>query len=88
MLLYQKFSFVTETRANILVEQGFRLDEVSLQYGLYMKVLCALITKHREARSVEDNSRSGPPKTTTTTLDHTLVQTSLTYRHLTSPETG
>jgi len=35
--------FGDQTRANILVQQGFHLHEVSMQYGLNVKVLCTQI---------------------------------------------
>ena len=60
----------------ILVEQGLRSHEVSMQFGLYVKVVCAPIQKHQETRYVEDKSRSGRLKKTTIRLDYVLVQTS------------
>ena len=60
--------------------------EVSRQLGLNVKTVCAIVTKHNDAGSVQDLSRSGRPKKTTVRQDRLLVRASLADRRITSSE--
>ena len=52
----------TRTQPVIVAEQVFSLYEMSVQRGLDMKTLCALLKKHHDTGSIiDDMSRNGRP---------------------------
>ena len=84
MLCYEMVSLDTKTQAVTLVEQGFSWHERSVQLGIDMKTVCAVLMKHHELKGSKE--MTAQRRQTTARLDYISVKTRLTNRHLTSPE--
>ena len=79
---------VQRGRANALLMQGQRQQQVANHFGVNVSTIERLVRRLRETGHLADRPRSGRPRVTSGRRDRTIHMAHLRNRHLTATETA